>query len=510
MFGGTLYTWRVQSHNTSGSSAWATTTFTTTTSLPAAPPTPIVTVGSVSTTGASFSVPVRLDLNGAAGSTVYAGTIDYKQSGGDVNIAYTGFTALTGTIVNRESMALTISANNTTGKLIFIAVGSSAITENDRDTLFNLNFSITGPSSNSPDNITPSGFVGLSPAQSSFTYNSGVLTWGAAALSTTLGDANGDGTVDYNDAILTQQDITAVTGTDYVDDSNHTTPSVSGTAPTGALITTMQYRINANADTAAVAGDQILNGSDVSSILNIILGLTPIAPPSASTNLQITLGNLNVTGLGHFELPINFNNSSNMNYAEIKFNYDPALIDFQSFASQLVASGNYVNAQERGPGETYFFFAAGNPINGNFNPGDIILKFNNGTMPIGSEIHTSYRMNGVDWQTGPTIKFSLTTIEDSQGLIPNKFELSQNYPNPFNPSTNIRFSLPEASFVSIKIYNMLGQEIKTLVNKQKNPGIFKVQWNGDNDFGQKVSSGTYIYRVVAGSRIFAKKMVLLK
>ncbi|PIW70027.1 MAG: hypothetical protein COW08_04020 [Ignavibacteriales bacterium CG12_big_fil_rev_8_21_14_0_65_30_8] len=272
----------------------------------------------------------------------------------------------------------------------------------------------------------------------------------------------------------------------------------------------MKYRINANADTAAVAGDQILNGSDVSSILNIILGLTPIAPPSASTNLQITLGNLNVTGLGHFELPINFNNSSNMNYAEIKFNYDPALIDFQSFASQLVASGNYVNAQERGPGEAYFFFAAGNPINGNFNPGDIILKFNNGTMPIGSEIHTSYRMNGVDWQTGPTIKFSLTTIEDSQGLIPNKFELSQNYPNPFNPSTNIRFSLPEASFVSIKIYNMLGQEIKTLVNKQKNPGIFKVQWNGDNDFGQKVSSGTYIYRVVAGSRIFAKKMVLLK
>jgi len=64
--------------------------------------------------------------------------------------------------------------------------------------------------------------------------------------------------------------------------------------------------------------------------------------------------------------------------------------------------------------------------------------------------------------------------------------------------------------VTLKIYNMLGQEVKTLVNEQKSAGTFNVVWNGDNDFGNKVASGTYIYRVIAGQNIFTKKMILLK
>ena len=83
LFGSTTYTWRVRSNSGGSSSAWATTTFVTTGTLPAAPPQPIVTIGSITTTGSSFLVPVRLDLNSTAGSAVYAGTIDYKQSGGD-------------------------------------------------------------------------------------------------------------------------------------------------------------------------------------------------------------------------------------------------------------------------------------------------------------------------------------------------------------------------------------------------------------------------------------------
>ena len=509
LFGSTLYTWRVRSINSSGTSAWATTTFTTFSGL-AAPPSPIVTVGDVTTTGASFSVPVRLDLNNSFGSTVYAGTIDYKQSGNDVNIAYTGFSATTGTIVNREIMALSIVANNTTGKLIFIAIGSSAITENDRDTLFNLNFNITGPTSNSPDTINPTGFVGLSPTQTSFTYNGGVLTWAAASTSTTLGDANGDGTVDYNDAILTQQDISAVSGTDYVDASNHAIPSTGGSAPSGALITDMQNRINANANTTAVAGDQILNGDDITSILNIILGLSPIAPPAANTDLVLSLSGFNETGLGQIKVPISFNNSTNFTNAEIIFTYDPTKISYQSFTSLINASGNYANSQELSSSEAYFFFASPQTLNGNINPGDIILKFKDGSIPVGSEIHTRYRVNGVNWQQGPTIRFSTTGVEDNNLVIPNEFEVTQNYPNPFNPSTTIRYALPEASFVTLKIYNMLGQEVKTLVNEQKSAGTFNIQWRGDNDFGSKVSSGTYIYRVIAGAHIITKKMILLK
>jgi len=108
--------------------------------------------------------------------------------------------------------------------------------------------------------------------------------------------------------------------------------------------------------------------------------------------------------------------------------------------------------------------------------------------------------------------FSTSTVTaiDNEELIPKKYSVEQNYPNPFNPTTTIKFSLPEASFVTLKIYNILGQEVKTLVNEQKNAGTFNVQWRGDNDFGNKVSSGAYIYRVIAGSHIFTKKMILLK
>jgi len=104
----------------------------------------------------------------------------------------------------------------------------------------------------------------------------------------------------------------------------------------------------------------------------------------------------------------------------------------------------------------------------------------------------------------------IVTAVDNETVIPKNYRVEQNFPNPFNPTTTIRYSLPEASFVTLKIYNILGQEVKTLVNEQKNAGTFNVQWRGDNESGNKVSSGAYIYRVIAGSHIFTKKMILLK
>ncbi|MBN1299695.1 MAG: T9SS type A sorting domain-containing protein [Melioribacteraceae bacterium] len=112
----------------------------------------------------------------------------------------------------------------------------------------------------------------------------------------------------------------------------------------------------------------------------------------------------------------------------------------------------------------------------------------------------------------PTAQFSIEAVTGVEKLdmIPETFDVAQNYPNPFNPETTIRYSVPEASFVSIKIYNALGQEVKTLLNREMNAGVYNVKWSGDDNFGNKVSSGTYIYRVVAGSKVFNKKMVLLK
>ncbi|MEW5843825.1 MAG: T9SS type A sorting domain-containing protein [Bacteroidota bacterium] len=94
--------------------------------------------------------------------------------------------------------------------------------------------------------------------------------------------------------------------------------------------------------------------------------------------------------------------------------------------------------------------------------------------------------------------------------LPSQFELDQNYPNPFNPSTVIRFQLPQSSFVIVKVYDILGQEVKTLVNGVRDSGSYNVQWNGDNNFGAKVASGIYIYRIQAGTFSQSMKMILMK
>jgi len=97
-----------------------------------------------------------------------------------------------------------------------------------------------------------------------------------------------------------------------------------------------------------------------------------------------------------------------------------------------------------------------------------------------------------------------------EDFVVKDFLLEQNYPNPFNPSTEIKFHISKEGFVSLKIYDLLGREIKTLVNEELNNGVYSVQWNGDNNSGEKVSSGIYFYRIEAGSYINSRKMLLLK
>lgn len=98
----------------------------------------------------------------------------------------------------------------------------------------------------------------------------------------------------------------------------------------------------------------------------------------------------------------------------------------------------------------------------------------------------------------------------SEQKIPSEYALHQNYPNPFNPETTIRYTLPERSDVSLKIYNLLGREITTLVYAQQNAGTKRISWDGRDRFGSEVSSGIYIYRLAAGKFVFARKMMVLR
>ena len=88
---------------------------------------------------------------------------------------------------------------------------------------------------------------------------------------------------------------------------------------------------------------------------------------------------------------------------------------------------------------------------------------------------------------------------------PTSFALYQNYPNPFNPVTTIQFSLPHSSFVILKIFNLLGEEVGTLVSEELNAGTYKRDWNAE-----RLASGVYYYRIQTKEYTETKKLLLLK
>lgn len=94
--------------------------------------------------------------------------------------------------------------------------------------------------------------------------------------------------------------------------------------------------------------------------------------------------------------------------------------------------------------------------------------------------------------------------------IPKFFQVKQNYPNPFNSSTTIEYNLSQHSSMILTIYNSIGKKVRTLVNGLKEPGRYKIEWDGKNNSGSVVSSGVYFYTILADEDYSIKKMILLK
>ena len=107
----------------------------------------------------------------------------------------------------------------------------------------------------------------------------------------------------------------------------------------------------------------------------------------------------------------------------------------------------------------------------------------------------------------PSIPTDVEELEDY--LLPEDFRLFQNYPNPFNPHTNIRFTVPAPSNVTVAIYNLLGQNIRTF-EKRCEPGTHTFRWDGKNSSGEEIASGIYLYKLSAGSHKEIRKMVLIR
>ena len=147
-----------------------------------------------------------------------------------------------------------------------------------------------------------------------------------------------------------------------------------------------------------------------------------------------------------------------------------------------------------------FLFSDDGDSLGSFNEGltnlnvHTIIMGNSGYVYVGTD-------NGV-WRRPLS---EITSVEENPMQIPSSYILSQNFPNPFNPSTKIKYSVPQSSQVVIKIFDIVGNEIETLVNEEKPAGSYELTWNAAN-----LPSGVYFYQLRAGSFVETKKMLLLK
>jgi hypothetical protein len=147
---------------------------------------------------------------------------------------------------------------------------------------------------------------------------------------------------------------------------------------------------------------------------------------------------------------------------------------------------------------------------------DIIEDMSENNVTAAALEWTVHVTDGIDTVEADNAPFTLQVDGSNalsaylEGLLPDEFALQQNYPNPFNPVTTLRYDLPENGLVTIIIYDMLGREVKTLINQSQNAGYRTVIWNATNDYGKPVSAGTYLYQIQAGEYISTKKMVLLK
>tara|TARA_B100000609_G_C16907848_1_gene277894 strand:+ start:141 stop:545 length:405 start_codon:yes stop_codon:yes gene_type:complete len=113
-------------------------------------------------------------------------------------------------------------------------------------------------------------------------------------------------------------------------------------------------------------------------------------------------------------------------------------------------------------------------------------------------------------EDNPVAVNTVTASADDNIILPDEFALFQNYPNPFNPSTQISFDIPKSEFITLRIFNLLGQDVKTLTSKIMNPGRYVFEWDGKDLLSNDVASGVYFYELRGESFISRKKMLLIR
>jgi hypothetical protein len=246
---------------------------------------------------------------------------------------------------------------------------------------------------------------------------------------------------------------------------------------------------------------------DVTGNWNVTVSASEYLLTHATSQPQVTICSLQQEKDGHFVLPVEVSKVPDLvslrltcQYAQSQFKFVTAELKNPSVSQPMFFTYDQ-------SGTIRLALASANPINNQATTIRLIFKLNgsNQNLSSGSFSIQDLSINGKYYQ------IQAQQVEaDLENAVPERYELSQNFPNPFNAQTLIKYQLPKQGHVTIRIYNLLGQNIQTLVDGAKEAGIHQVHWNGLNEWNEAIGSGEYLCQMRIGDFVAIRKMVLIR
>jgi len=381
-----------------------------------------------------------------------------------------------GSLVNQLNWSYVI--NDTNDTLITGFYGAEPLTESG--TLFHLEIAVNDSASQGTYPIEIVDFQIDENQQDFAKIPGGIYVWHY-----TLGDVSRNGELSYYDAAMILKHLVGYVNLDDL-----------------------------QMDLADASYNGEVSALDASVVAQYVAQLSVDIPPTDNSSLLTT------SEFGGFddaefypgqtlEVEVLINQCSNLLSFELEIEYDGSIMSF----AQSVWESPYNDFSIEENNEDGLLRIAGASGNGSENGSLVKLNFTVAEDFDGEEIEVTvskYRLNENVEGVNVVGVFTKSAMGIESDVIPGQYSLHQNYPNPFNPETTLRYDLPENSLVNITIYDMLGREVKTLINHTQDAGYRSVIWDATNNYGKPVSAGVYLYQIQAGEYISTKKMVLLK
>ncbi|MBD3340452.1 MAG: T9SS type A sorting domain-containing protein, partial [Candidatus Lokiarchaeota archaeon] len=366
-----------------------------------------------------------------------------------------------------------------------------------------INFSIHDVSANDPQGNS----INLTPGSATTEILSGINVW--------PGDTNNDGKVDQADIlpIGLYWEKTGLARTCHSNEIQWIAHTANPWNPEKATYA------DANGDGTVNQGDVLpvgLNWGKTHTMLKITYDndgkgidgyLTPIVNDHVNNN--------------EFYVDIQVSGVENLHGISFKFNFPIEYLEVLSIEQQDFLGNDvvYYDNVDNTNGNVGIGISKKGSQNGSSGHGQIvsIKLLEKPNSPVGISMSLSLTEVVANDNEGNTLNiqgqettYTVTAVEINQSDIaqPDKFELFKNYPNPFNPTTTIRYSIVEKDMIQLKIFDIKGRLVKTLISTEQQQGIYTVEWNATDEAGNPVASGIYLYQLTAGKRVKTCKMVL--